>query len=311
MSDTKRFKPTQDDLLPVKEEDEDCVNYTLLNRTEALVLNTNNNTIVESTAPAPAGFFSDEAELTVRPLGEVLDDLKNQEWSKDKIIDTRLIEPREAVFCSDDENFQLISQLDQTLVGHYARIIHDSTNSFDIKLYSHQACAIRRILNNENVGICTSTSSGKSLAFNLPILSKILENKDLTALYVYPTKSLAQDQLRILNSLVGSSLKCVCIDGDTPRELKESAFQGASVVLTNPDFLHASLLPNQKKSAGAKRFVKNLKYVMIDEAHVYRGAFGSHVANVIRRLRRVKRLLYNVSEDFNSSFLLLLSESVS
>ena len=130
------------------------------------------------------------------------------------------------------------------------------------------------------------TASGKSLAFNLPVLDGIARDAKRRALYLYPTKALAQDQARKLAALRPPNLREAIYDGDTPREERPAIRRRNNLVLTNPDMLHVGLLPNHKSWGD---FIANLGWVVVDEAHTYRGVFGSHVANVLRRLRRVAR----------------------
>jgi DEAD/DEAH box helicase domain-containing protein len=154
-------------------------------------------------------------------------------------------------------------------------------------LYTHQASAIDLVHSGENVVVVTGAASGKTLCYNVPVLQSILTDRTSRALYVFPTKALAQDQMRSLTdltSLLASPVKVATFDGDTPRERRSYAKKSAQIVLTNPDMLHLGILPNHQSWA---RFLRRLKYVVIDEVHTYRGVFGSHVANVLRRLRRL------------------------
>ena len=134
--------------------------------------------------------------------------------------------------------------------------------------------------------ITSGTASGKSLAFNLPVLDGIAARPKRRALYLYPTKALAQDQARKLAALRPPGLREAIYDGDTPREERPAIRRRNNLVLTNPDMLHVGLLPHHKSWGD---FLANLGWVVVDEAHTYRGVFGSHVANVLRRLRRVAR----------------------
>jgi DEAD/DEAH box helicase domain-containing protein len=153
------------------------------------------------------------------------------------------------------------------------------------RLYSHQREALEKAASS-NLAITSGTASGKSLAFNLPVLDSIARDPKRRALYLYPTKALAQDQARKLGALRPPSLREAIYDGDTPREERPAIRRRSNLVLTNPDMLHVGLLPNHKSWAD---FLANLGWVVVDEAHTYRGVFGSHVANVLRRLRRVAR----------------------
>ncbi len=153
------------------------------------------------------------------------------------------------------------------------------------RLYSHQRDAMKAAASS-NLVITSGTASGKSLAFNLPVLDGIARDAKRRALYLYPTKALAQDQARKLAALCPPNLREAIYDGDTPREERPSIRRHNNLVLTNPDMLHVGLLPNHKSWGD---FLANLGWVVVDEAHTYRGVFGSHVANVLRRLRRLAR----------------------
>ncbi|HEX3174541.1 MAG TPA: DEAD/DEAH box helicase [Solirubrobacterales bacterium] len=152
-------------------------------------------------------------------------------------------------------------------------------------LYSHQRAALEAASSSHLV-ITSGTASGKSLAFNLPVLDGIARDSKRRALYLYPTKALAQDQARKLSALRPPGLREAIYDGDTPREERPAIRRRNNLVLTNPDMLHVGLLPHHKSWGD---FLANLGWVVVDEAHTYRGVFGSHVANVLRRLRRVAR----------------------
>jgi DEAD/DEAH box helicase domain-containing protein len=152
------------------------------------------------------------------------------------------------------------------------------------RLYSHQAEAVYSSWEGPTI-ITTGTASGKSMCFNLPTLDVLCRDTRARALYLYPTKALAQDQARALAAFgLTKQVRPAIYDGDTPREARADIRRRANVVLTNPDMLHVGILPNHP--AWAELFA-NLAVVVVDEAHVYRGVFGSHVANVLRRLRRI------------------------
>ncbi|MEZ5061873.1 MAG: DEAD/DEAH box helicase [Solirubrobacterales bacterium] len=151
-------------------------------------------------------------------------------------------------------------------------------------LYAHQLAALRAV-ETSDVVVTSGTASGKSLAFNMPVLDAIARDPvGARALYLYPTKALAQDQARKLFEIAPEGLRHAIYDGDTPREERPAIRRRSNLILTNPDMVHVSLLPHHKRWA---EFVSKLRFVVVDEAHVYRGVFGSHVANVLRRLRRV------------------------
>ncbi len=155
-----------------------------------------------------------------------------------------------------------------------------------IKLYQHQVEATQLIREGENLLITTPTASGKTLAFNLPIIESLCQDPEATALYIYPAKALANDQFNVLKHLESScdlDFKPNIYDGDTPKKIRPWIKENSRLILTNPYMLHLILGWHHQWS----RFYKNLKYVVIDEAHHYRGVFGSNVAYLIRRLRRI------------------------
>ena len=156
-------------------------------------------------------------------------------------------------------------------------------------LYEHQATAIDAVREGRNIVVATGAASGKSLCYHIPVLEASLQDRTTRSLYVFPTKALAQDQLRSLRLLCGDdvALEVDIFDGDTPREARSQIKRSAQVVITNPDMLHLGILPNHQTWG---RLFRDLRYVVLDEAHVYRGVFGSHVANVMRRLRRLCRI---------------------
>src|SRR5215207_9315687 len=153
------------------------------------------------------------------------------------------------------------------------------------ELWSHQADALEEARRGHTI-VTTGTASGKSLAFNLPVLDTLATDLAARAFYLYPTKALAQDQARKLSQLGGGFLRHAIYDGDTPREERRAIRQRSNLILTNPDMLHVGVLPNHRSWGDV---LANLAWIVVDEAHVYRGVFGSHVANVLRRLRRLAR----------------------
>jgi DEAD/DEAH box helicase domain-containing protein len=157
------------------------------------------------------------------------------------------------------------------------------------RLYSHQARAAEHVHEGRNVVVVTPTASGKTLCYNLPVLNAVLENPDSRALYLFPTKALSQDQLEELQDLsrrTGDLWGVFTYDGDTPTDARRAVRQQGHVVITNPDMLHTGILPHHTRWT---RLFENLRYVVIDELHSYRGVFGSHLANVLRRLKRIAR----------------------
>ncbi len=157
-----------------------------------------------------------------------------------------------------------------------------------LPLYTHQATAVNHARVGRNVMVSTSSASGKTLCYNIPVLETVLTEKYSRALYLFPTKALAQDQLRTLRDMSYPALlkldELDTFDGDTPQAERTEIRKLARIILTNPDMLHLGILPNHQSWS---RFLRHLRYVVIDEAHAYRGVFGSHVADVLRRLRRL------------------------
>ena len=159
-----------------------------------------------------------------------------------------------------------------------------------LPLYTHQAQAINHARQGKNVMVATSSASGKTLCYNVPVVETLLTQQGSCALYLFPTKALAQDQLRTLWELFHPRILATgdfaTFDGDTPKAERGGIRRRARLILTNPDMLHVGILPNHQQWS---RLLRRLKYVVVDEAHIYRGVFGSHVACVLRRLRRLCR----------------------
>jgi len=157
------------------------------------------------------------------------------------------------------------------------------------QLFTHQAAAADRVRAGQNIVVVTPTASGKTLCYNLPVLNALLENPDTRALYLFPTKALAQDQLAELHDLCQRLDNCFGVhtyDGDTPGDARKAIRERGHIVLTNPDMLHTGILPHHTKWT---RLFENLRFIVLDELHTYRGVFGSHLANVLRRLQRIAR----------------------
>ncbi|HWQ53911.1 MAG TPA: DEAD/DEAH box helicase [Bryobacteraceae bacterium] len=155
------------------------------------------------------------------------------------------------------------------------------------RLYSHQADAFDAIHAGRNVVIVTPTASGKTLCYNLPVLDLMLREPGARAMYLFPTKALSEDQLHELQTAVddtGSEVRAFTYDGDTPQDARKAIRQRANIVLTNPDMLHSGILPHHTRWT---KLFENLRYVVIDELHYYRGVYGSHLANLLRRLERI------------------------
>ena len=201
----------------------------------------------------------------------VLDKLRNDPRFQGKLEYVEELEAQKAQY----------SQVDD-LPGN----IKDYLKREKIKLYQHQADAIRQVRRGENLLITTPTASGKTLAFNLPVLEKLSQDPQATALYIYPAKALSNDQQRVLRGLekaLDLDLAPAIYDGDTPRDIRPDIRRHSRVVITNPYQLHLILGWHHQW----ERFYSNLKFIVIDEAHQYRGVFGSNVAFLIRRLRRI------------------------
>jgi DEAD/DEAH box helicase domain-containing protein len=165
------------------------------------------------------------------------------------------------------------------------------------RLYTHQAESFDQVAAGRNVVIVTPTASGKTLCYNLPVLNRLMGDNHARAMYLFPTKALAEDQLHEFNRAVeemGSDIRAFTYDGDTPQDARKAIRQRANVVLTNPDMLHSGILPHHTRWA---RYFEDLSYIVIDELHYYRGVYGSHFANLLRRLRRICEF-YNSKPQF-------------
>ncbi|KAB7708945.1 DEAD/DEAH box helicase [Bacillus aerolatus] len=157
------------------------------------------------------------------------------------------------------------------------------------QLYTHQLSAFEAARNKKSFVAVTPTASGKTLCYNLPVVQSIINNEEARALYLFPTKALAQDQKSEINELIqeiGLPINSYTYDGDTPANIRQKVRKAGQIILTNPDMLHSAILPHHTKWVS---LFENLTYIVIDELHIYRGVFGSHVANVLRRLQRICR----------------------
>ena len=201
--------------------------------------------------------------------------LMNSEAFRGQVVHTEVIPERPAVYGEIADGLHPIIE----------QLLSEQGIS---QLYSHQAAAIDTVRDGDSVVVVTGTASGKTLCYNIPIVETLLLDPRATALCIYPTKALAQDQLRSIGSFrrpeFGLDFLAGTYDGDTPGDLRRRLRDGGHVILTNPDMLHQGILPHH---ARWNCFFTHLKYVVIDEVHAYRGVFGSHLANVLRRLRRV------------------------
>ncbi|KAM0786192.1 hypothetical protein ACM66B_006997 [Microbotryomycetes sp. NB124-2] len=225
-------------------------------------------------------------------IESILKELQERDDYRDQIVENghRTFQAREAVY----------GELEHTLSDALWDALYTTKN---IKqLYSHQAQAINHLNNNRHVIVSTSTSSGKSLIYQIPAITALEKDPASTAIYIYPTKALAQDQKRALGQLLANcdgmeDVKIATFDGDTPREDRDYIRENASIIFTNPDMLHLTVLPREEQW---RRFFSNLKFVVVDELHMYAGLFGCHVAFVMRRLRRLCEAVGNDQVKFIS-----------
>lgn len=207
-------------------------------------------------------------------LSELLQQLKVNQAFKDQIVHWKTIEAREAQYKSLPVD--LHPSLKKSL---QMRGINE--------LYTHQKLAYDLVNEKNSIVAVTPTASGKTLCYNLPVLQTIINDPNARALYMFPTKALAQDQKAELNEIIqeaGVPINSYTYDGDTPANIRQKVRKAGHIVITNPDMLHSGILPHHTKWVS---LFENLKYIVIDELHIYRGVFGSHVANVIRRLKRI------------------------
>ena len=203
-------------------------------------------------------------------MSTLLEKIRTSQWYDNQIVHVETIQPREAFFAS------LSHPLHQSL--------EDSLEKKGIKaLYVHQVKTIENVRAGRHTVVVTPTASGKSMCYNLPVLDSILNNQESRALYLFPTKSLGQDQLEVLSGY-GLPVTSGIYDGDTANDDKLFLRENASIIISNPDMLHRGILANHLKWHG---FFSSLNFIVIDELHNYRGVLGTHVAHIIRRLRRI------------------------
>ncbi len=209
-------------------------------------------------------------------LEQILDTLRNDEALRQNITHWKSYSARPARYVD------FPPELDRQLVAAFqSRGIS--------RLYTHQGKAIENVQQGSDVVVVTPTASGKTLCYNIPVLDRILKHRESRALYLFPTKALSQDQLSELYGLIEQldvDIKTYTFDGDTPQTARRAIRAAGHIVITNPDMLHAGILPHHTKWI---KLFENLTYIIIDEIHHYRGVFGSHLANVIRRLQRICR----------------------
>jgi Distinct helicase family with a unique C-terminal domain including a metal-binding cysteine cluster len=200
---------------------------------------------------------------------------------------------RDAAFMANVTHWEVLPPREARLAPFPAeldrRLVDVLTEKGISALYTHQRAAFDATRRGEHVVVVTPTASGKTLCYNLPVLQAILEDDHTRALYIFPTKALAYDQMAELNDLIarlGVDIKSYTYDGDTPASARQAIRNAGHIVVTNPDMLHSAILPHHTKWV---KLFENLRFVVIDELHAYRGVFGSHVANVLRRLKRICR----------------------
>ncbi|NLJ40896.1 MAG: DEAD/DEAH box helicase [Clostridiales bacterium] len=207
-------------------------------------------------------------------IDQLVEFIKNDLGFMKNITHWEIIEPRKGIY----------SPFPGFLSSKIVRVLRN--RGID-SLFCHQALALDIINECKNVVIVTPTASGKTLCYNLPVLNEILKNNDARSLYLFPTKALSQDQVSELHemiTLMDTDIKTYTYDGDTPTNARKTIRQAGHIVVTNPDMLHSGIMPHHTKWV---KLFENLKFVVIDEMHTYRGVFGSHMANVIRRLKRI------------------------
>ena len=263
-----------------------------LNRCEAESLDPEETLKKEAEAYIPEPSFSrsttPKPDFSVLPktipkerkaISEIIQELKDSEWYTGQIVPDghRVFDPQEAIY--GDLNFQLSQDL--------VNALYNTKNI--TQLYAHQAEAINNLHDGHHVIVATSTSSGKSLIYQIPVLHELERDHNTRAMYIFPTKALAQDQRRSLKEMMrfmpGLEETIVeTFDGDTGMADRNLIREEGRIIFTNPDMLHITILPQEERW---RTFLKNLKYVVVDEIHVYNGLFGSHVALIMRRLRRI------------------------
>jgi DEAD/DEAH box helicase domain-containing protein len=212
--------------------------------------------------------------LGKKSLQAILADLKLNNEFKENIVCWRTLEEKSAQTKNLPEDLH--------------PLLRESLQQRGItELYTHQKTAYDTVSEKKSIVAVTPTASGKTLCYNLPVIQSILLNPESRALYIFPTKALAQDQKSEINEMIqaaGMNINSYTYDGDTPANIRQKVRKAGHVVITNPDMLHSAILPHHTKWVS---LFENLKFVVIDELHTYRGVFGSHVANVIRRLKRI------------------------
>lgn len=205
---------------------------------------------------------------------QILEQLRNDQTFMQNVTEWHVEPPRAAEFVPFPDDVP--------------RLLREALEKRKItKLYSHQAEVFNAVQKGKNVTVVTPTASGKTLSYNLPVLTRMIEKPEARALYLFPTKALSQDQMAELQDvidLLGLDINTYTFDGDTPSEIRRKIRKAGHIVVTNPDMLHSGVLPHHTKWI---KLFENLEFIVIDELHTYRGVFGSHLANVLRRLQRI------------------------
>jgi DEAD/DEAH box helicase domain-containing protein len=246
-----------------------------------------------SSTPGPERLLLPATIPTERKLiPEIIDEIKTLDWYTQQIVPDghRVFDPQPPIYG------ELEFQLSQNMVN----ALYNTRNI--TQLYAHQAEAINNLHNGHNVIVSTSTSSGKSLIYQIPVLHQLEQDFNTRAMYIFPTKALAQDQRRSLKEMLRfmEGLEDTLVetfDGDTPMADRNLIRDEARIIFTNPDMLHITILP---KEQDWRSFLQNLRFVVVDELHVYNGLFGSHVAFIMRRLRRICAAVGNTDVKFIS-----------
>ena len=249
-----------------------------------------------SWSPTAAAAFQSKVPVCIpkerKSIAEILNEIKSLKWYTDQIVPHghRIFDPQPPVYGNLD--FKLSQEIINALYN--ARGIS--------RLYTHQAEAINNLYDGRSVIVSTSTSSGKSLIYQVPVLHELEKDINTRAMYIFPTKALAQDQKRSLKDLMRylpglENTVIETFDGDTSMTDRSILRNEANVLFTNPDMLHVTILPNESRW---RAFLQNLKFVVVDELHVYNGLFGAHVALIMRRLRRICAALGNRRVKFIS-----------
>ncbi|MRX70946.1 DEAD/DEAH box helicase [Bacillus lacus] len=219
-----------------------------------------------------------------KSLGDIIHFLQNDQLTKKQIVHWHTIDEKPAI------SNPFPNYVDERLRSALER-------RGITELYTHQEASLQAAEEGKSFVAVTPTASGKTLCYNLPVLQKVIEEENSRALYIFPTKALAQDQKSELNEIIaemGMGINSYTYDGDTSPAIRQRVRKAGHIVITNPDMLHSAILPHHTKWVS---LFENLKYIVIDELHIYRGVFGSHVANVLRRLLRICKF-YGSSPQF-------------